>query len=41
MVRHVQTLTCQFIRAVRSPVARATSWDDALSLFKLRLESDL
>jgi len=38
MVRHVQTLTCQFIRAVRNLIARSSGWDEALPLFKLRLE---
>lgn len=38
MVRHVQTLTCQFIRAVRNLIAQSSGWDEALPLFKLRLE---
>jgi len=38
MLHHVHTLTCQFIRAVRNLVARASPWNEALPLFKLRLE---
>ena len=41
MVRHVQTLTCQFIRAVRNLIARSSPWAEALPLFKLRLGSYL
>ena len=41
MLPHVHTLTCQFIRAVRTLVARSSLWSEALPLFKLRLESYL
>ncbi len=41
LLHHVPTLTCQFIRAVRHLLARASPWKEALPRFKLRLEAYL
>lgn len=41
LVRHTQTLTCQFIRVVRNLLGRRRPWEEALPLFKLRLEAYL
>ena len=38
MLHHAHTLTCQFIKAVRNPLASACPWDETLPLFKLRLD---
>jgi hypothetical protein len=39
MVRHVYTMTCQFIRLLRHAVRHRYAWKEVLPLFKLRLEA--
>jgi hypothetical protein len=41
MVRHAGVLTCQFIRLVRNCLRHKTAWSEALSLFRLRMETYL
>ena len=41
LVRHTHTLTCQFIRAVRNLLGQRRPWEEALPLFKQRLEAYL
>ena len=41
MVRHAAQLTCQFIRLLRHCLDHRTSWQDALPLFRRRLEAYL